>query len=188
MEVSSPGRICLFGEHQDYLGLPVIAMAMNLRLRINGQKRNDKKIVINLPDIGKSESFILGDSYHEKPSNIFQSGIKVCIENGLSFTKGFEAEIISEIPIQAGAGSSSALMVTWINFLSQLADIPIKWNNEKIAKLAYKADGKARYASPTSILIDDRDDNIERWKSSGGIGIKFISADQVINDLEKIGL
>ena len=51
MEVSSPGRICLFGEHQDYLGLPVIAMAMNLRLRINGQKRNDKKIVINLPDI-----------------------------------------------------------------------------------------------------------------------------------------
>ena len=55
-------------------------------------------------------------------------------------------------------------------------------------KLAYKADGKARYASPTSILIDDRDDNIERWKSSGGIGIKFISADQVINDLEKIGL
>ena len=140
MEVSSPGRICLFGEHQDYLGLPVIAMAMNLRLRINGQKRNDKKIVINLPDIGKSESFILGDSYHEKPSNIFQSGIKVCIENGLSFTKGFEAEIISEIPIQAGAGSSSALMVTWINFLSQLADIPIKWNNEKIAKLAYKAE------------------------------------------------
>ena len=140
MEVSSPGRICLFGEHQDYLGLPVIAMAMNLRLRINGQKRNDKKIVINLPDIGKSESFILGDSYHEKPSNIFQSGIKVCIEDGLSFTKGFEAEIISEIPIQAGAGSSSALMVTWINFLSQLADIPIKWNNEKIAKLAYKAE------------------------------------------------
>ena len=30
--------------------------------------------------------------------------------------------------------------------------------------------------------------DIERWKSSGGIGIKFISADQVINDLEKIGL
>ncbi|MCH1575403.1 MAG: galactokinase family protein, partial [Flavobacteriales bacterium] len=26
---SAPGRLCLFGEHQDYLGLPVIAMAMN---------------------------------------------------------------------------------------------------------------------------------------------------------------
>ena len=46
MEVSSPGRICLFGEHQDYLGLPVTAMAMNLRLQIGGRKRNDKKIII----------------------------------------------------------------------------------------------------------------------------------------------
>jgi galactokinase len=25
MIVSTPGRLCLFGEHQDYLGLPVIA-------------------------------------------------------------------------------------------------------------------------------------------------------------------
>jgi galactokinase len=28
--ISSPGRICLFGEHQDYLGLPVIPMAINI--------------------------------------------------------------------------------------------------------------------------------------------------------------
>ena len=71
MEVSSPGRICLFGEHQDYLGLPVIAMAMNLRLKIQGQKRNDKKIIIHLPDIRKSESFIIDDSINTKPKNIF---------------------------------------------------------------------------------------------------------------------
>ena len=31
---SAPGRICLFGEHQDYLGLPVIAMAVDLRFYI----------------------------------------------------------------------------------------------------------------------------------------------------------
>ena len=30
--ISSPGRICLFGEHQDYLGLPVIPMAIDRRL------------------------------------------------------------------------------------------------------------------------------------------------------------
>ena len=28
MEITTPGRICLFGEHSDYLGLPIIAMAM----------------------------------------------------------------------------------------------------------------------------------------------------------------
>ena len=122
MEVSSPGRICLFGEHQDYLGLPVIAMAMNLRLQIRGRKRNDKKIIINLPNIDNSESFFINDSINIKPKNIFQSGVKVCIEEGLSFSSGFEVEILSKIPIQAGAGSSSALMVAWINFLSQVAD------------------------------------------------------------------
>ena len=140
MEVSSPGRICLFGEHQDYLGLPVIAMAMNLRLQIHGQKRNDKKIIIHLPDIRKSESFIINDSINTKPKNIFTSGIKVCIKEGLTFSRGFEVEILSRIPIQAGAGSSSALIVSWINFLSQIADNPIVWNSEKIGQLSYQSE------------------------------------------------
>ena len=29
MRIFVPGRICLFGEHQDYLGLSVISMAVN---------------------------------------------------------------------------------------------------------------------------------------------------------------
>ena len=40
MKIVTPGRICLFGEHQDYLGLPVIAMAISLRISIVGEKRN----------------------------------------------------------------------------------------------------------------------------------------------------
>jgi galactokinase len=34
IKVSAPGRICLFGEHQDYLGLPVITAAIDLRLEL----------------------------------------------------------------------------------------------------------------------------------------------------------
>ncbi|PCH58486.1 MAG: hypothetical protein COC11_03510 [Candidatus Neomarinimicrobiota bacterium] len=33
MTIKTPSRICLFGEHQDYLGLPVIAMAESLYSR-----------------------------------------------------------------------------------------------------------------------------------------------------------
>ncbi|MDD8039868.1 MAG: galactokinase family protein, partial [Acidobacteriota bacterium] len=29
LRVSSPGRICLLGEHQDYFGLAIIAAAIN---------------------------------------------------------------------------------------------------------------------------------------------------------------
>ena len=55
LRVSAPGRICLFGEHQDYLGLPVITAAINLRISITGKKRNDRKFILNLPDIGSQE-------------------------------------------------------------------------------------------------------------------------------------
>ena len=44
MKITTPGRICLFGEHQDYLGLPVIALAISLRSTIKAVKRNDRKI------------------------------------------------------------------------------------------------------------------------------------------------
>ncbi len=57
IKVSTPGRICLFGEHQDYLGLPVIAAAISRRVNITGLNRNDGKAVIHLPDIQSQESF-----------------------------------------------------------------------------------------------------------------------------------
>ncbi|HAO48430.1 MAG TPA: GHMP kinase, partial [Runella sp.] len=41
MKISTPGRICLFGEHQDYLGLPVVAAAISRRISIEGGKSSD---------------------------------------------------------------------------------------------------------------------------------------------------
>jgi cytidyltransferase-like protein len=50
------------------------------------------------------------------------------------------------------------------------------------------ADKKQEFASPNAILIDDRADNIQRWKDAGGVGIHHISAENTINELEKLGL
>ena len=47
---------------------------------------------------------------------------------------------------------------------------------------------KQNYSGKNKILIDDREDNIEQWKSKGGIGILFKSTDQVINELKQYGL
>ena len=119
MEVSTPGRICLFGEHQDYLGLPVIAMAVSLRAKIIGEKRLDQKVIIHMPDIERTERFDLNDTEYQKERDYFKSGIRVCKKEGLSFASGFECEINSDIPIKAGTSSSSAIVVSWINFLNQ---------------------------------------------------------------------
>ena len=57
--ISAPGRICLFGEHQDYLGLDVIAAAIDLRITIRGRRRADRRFVIDLPDLGTAEEIVL---------------------------------------------------------------------------------------------------------------------------------
>jgi galactokinase len=140
MEISTPGRICLFGEHQDYLGLPVIAMAISLRAKIRGEKRSDNQVIIHKPDLGETETFSLDDLSYTKPRDYFKSGIIVCKNAGLTFSTGFECEVTSKIPIRAGTSSSSAISVSWIHFLSQIADVRPNWDQQKTGELAYKTE------------------------------------------------
>ena len=78
MEVSTPGRICLFGEHQDYLGLPVIAMAISLRARIIGKKRRDRQVILHKPDINATEKFSIDDTAYVNSRDYFKSSINIC--------------------------------------------------------------------------------------------------------------
>ena len=50
------------------------------------------------------------------------------------------------------------------------------------------AERKQEFATPQSILIDDRKDNIDRWKEAGGIGIYHTSAADTIQQLKDLGL
>ena len=140
MEISTPGRICIFGEHQDYLGLPVIAMAISLRARIKGTKRSDNQVIIHKPDLNEIETFSLDDLLYTKPRDYFKSGINICHRDGLTFSSGFECELLSEIPIRSGTSSSSAINVSWIHFLSKMADEPVDMDQQKIGELAYMAE------------------------------------------------
>ena len=140
MEITTPGRICLFGEHSDYLGLPIIAMAISLRAKISVKKRTDNQVIIHKPDINEIERFSIEDLRYTKSRDYFKSCIKICQNEGLIFSSGFECEVTSQIPIRAGASSSSAINVSWIHFLSKMADNPIEWTQEKIGELTYQAE------------------------------------------------
>ena len=50
------------------------------------------------------------------------------------------------------------------------------------------ASQKQEYASPTSILIDDRQKNIDQWEAAGGIGILHTSTPNTIEQLKQLGL
>ncbi|MBK7107332.1 MAG: GHMP kinase [Ignavibacteriae bacterium] len=141
LKISTPGRVCLFGEHQDYLHLPIIASAISRRIVIQGKHRNDKLINIQMPDINSEEKFLLnGELRYEVERDYFKSAINVLQRKGFTFSQGFDCTINSSIPINAGTSSSSALMVSWINFLARFSDQTKIISANEIARLAYEAE------------------------------------------------
>jgi len=137
LQVSSPGRICLFGEHQDYLGLAIIAAAVDLRITISGRRRSDKKFVIELPDIGEREEFSSDQEIpYAKKRDYLKSAVNIHRRQGLPLT-GWDCLVRGTIPINAGTSSSSALVVAWNKFLLEAAGDERAKIPEEIAELGY---------------------------------------------------
>ncbi len=141
LSTSTPGRVCLFGEHQDYLSLPIIAAAISLRIGISGRRRDDSNVIIHLPDINDEESFPADKPIvYDKERDYLKSVLNVLKRHGLTFSKGVECVVKGEIPINAGTSSSSALIVTWVNFLARMSDKGVELSAEDIAQYAYEAE------------------------------------------------
>lgn len=142
LKVSSPGRICLFGEHQDYLNLDVIASAISLRFVIEGQPRVDQQFFIDLPDIGEKEQFSAeGELPYLKPRDYLRSSVNLLLRLGCRFDRGWDVRMHGKIPINAGTSSSSAMVVAWIKFLLEAAGrLELAPTPETVAELAYRAE------------------------------------------------
>lgn len=123
LTVSTPGRICLFGEHQDYLGLPVIAAGISRRVRLTGTRRKDSWIRFSLPDIQQTLAFdcCFPITYTNK-RDYYRSALNILYRRGYRYRSGFDITVQGDIPINSGTSSSSALLVTWIHFLAEMAD------------------------------------------------------------------
>ncbi len=141
IKISTPGRVCLFGEHQDYLGLPVIASAVSKRIFVEGIFREDQTVTIDMPDLKKSDSFSIKEKLkYRLERDYLRSSVNIVMNEGFTFSKGFDCIIKGDIPINAGTSSSSAMIVSWINFLLNMSDQKAKLPPEKIAELAYIAE------------------------------------------------
>ena len=142
LTASTPGRICLFGEHQDYLGLPVIAAAISRRINVTACRTGTPQVRLQLPDIQQDVQFSI-DRFpltylHDR--DYFSSALNVLHREGLRFSQGISGEVSGNIPINAGTSSSSALLISWLNILSQLADEPRVFSPAQLAEFAYVAE------------------------------------------------
>ncbi len=140
--VSAPGRICLFGEHQDYLNLPVITAAINRRVTVCATPIPERKIHLHLPDIGSEEQFEFNGAEvpYRKERDYFRSAFNVLRREGYALTQGLEGDVRGNIPINSGTSSSSALIVAWIRLLSEFSTRGGITDPEMIARLAHQAE------------------------------------------------
>lgn len=139
MIVSTPGRICLFGEHQDYLGLPVIAAAISKRIQIEGDFRDDTTVHFSLPDVGAEETFKLNyPLVYTKERDYFKSVLNVLHRKGHHLNKGLELTVSGNIPINSGTSSSSALLVSWVNFLNEIYGLG--YTQKQVGEITYEAE------------------------------------------------
>tara|TARA_A100001015_G_scaffold155617_1_gene172702 strand:- start:16723 stop:17781 length:1059 start_codon:yes stop_codon:yes gene_type:complete len=141
INVQAPARICFFGDHQDYLNLPVIAGTINRFIHIEAEPIKQKSYLIQLIDINQVKSIDLNKKYNKIDNgDYFLSVLEVLKRAGFSFTQGYKIKIFGDIPINAGISSSSALVVAWIRFLLQTQDQKKEINDVQIGKWAYEAE------------------------------------------------
>lgn len=141
LATSAPGRICLFGEHQDFLGLPVIAGAINLRFFIRGTERDDRILHLRMPDIRKFDVIDLsGEIQYRKQRDYLRASINVLRRTGWSIKSGWNCTLSSQIPINAGVSSSSAMIVAWLRFLLEASGDGVRYSLEDLARLAHQAE------------------------------------------------
>ncbi len=152
IQVKAPGRICLFGDHQDYLGLPIIACAINRSIQLKAKPIQESVLRIVMPDINETREIDFSKplvSISER--DYFYSALVVLEREGCIPNQGYEIGLSGDIPINAGLSSSSAIVVVWITFLLEAFGSNEKITPEYIADLAFKAE-VTEYNGPGGLM------------------------------------
>jgi Galactokinase len=142
--VSAPGRLDFLNTHQDYKGLPVVGVAVNLRIYVAVSRREDYNVNVsswNLKIEGMryrdvftvDSASLIGDSWF---GNYVRAAVAVLRD--LHQVKGFNMLIVSDIPMGSGLGSSGSLLVSSLGALNELYGL--KLSIKDIAELSYRAE------------------------------------------------
>jgi galactokinase len=137
VQITAPGRICLFGDKVDLLGRPVIAMAISCTLKLSVTPRVDDKIVLmsRNVDAGPIEMDLSHIPHNDHPLKYWFGELKRLDGR---ITHGFEAVLDSNIPIGAGLSSSAAISVAFAKAMNQMFQLNLSHGD--IAELAYRAE------------------------------------------------
>ncbi len=154
VKVSVPSRLCLFGEHQDYLGLEVVTLGINLRFFATVTPRCDGKISVKIRD---SSIRLLGQKndqamYEETVIDLTQpiqyngnrdyikSSVNLLLKEGVGLWPGFNVVMDSDIPIGKGMCSSTTMVLALIKGLMEGAEAPDRADPDVLAEFGFRAE------------------------------------------------
>ena len=146
---SAPARADFLNTHQDYKGLPVVPIAINLRTYFFAIKEINEKfkiISLNLKRQGVEYIDIFNiPKVNLKPGRWFGNYLRsvfIALQKYIrkNFNKGLEILIESEIPVASGLASSAALEVAFTKLLSEYYDLNLSL--EEIAEISFIAENK----------------------------------------------
>ena len=147
----APGRVCLFGEHQDYLGLPVIAAAIPLGCRMVVEPQATGIWTVSTPQLNFTWSCVANEAARSTPepqpdaAAFLRAGLQEALEAGWKVEGGGTVMCVVDLPLQAGVSSSSALVVAWMQALARVANVAL--TPLELARWAHKVE-VAHFGAP----------------------------------------
>jgi len=144
---SSPGRADFLNTHQDYKGLPVVPVAINLRTYVFAKPLREDIFIVRSLDLEERgepavDTFRVGKNAMLEGrwfGNYFRGIVNVIVKRGLGHKlRGMQATVKSEIPIGSGLSSSAALEVAFATLLNHACNLG--YDEKDLAEIAYLAE------------------------------------------------
>jgi len=193
---SAPAKLILFGEHFVVYGEPAIACAIDLRVKVKAEERDDGLIYVESSDFDAECIFPQHNNGIESEAYRILKPIYIAAEKtleALDVETGLKIEIDSQIPVAAGLGSSAAVAAATVKAVSTLLGETLSLKD--ICLIATEAE-RTVHSNPSGIdptistyggvIIYSKKRGIEKLKVGCGLniivcdtGIKRSTGDQV---------
>ena len=138
---AAPGRVNLIGEHTDYNGGFVLPIATPQQTTIAVRPRSDRLVRAWSRDVGDEHpwtEYQLADECRRGQWGDYVAGVTASLRESHYTIGGFEARIVSDLPLGGGLSSSASLEVALLRALRRVFDLAI--DDVTMAGIAHRAE------------------------------------------------